>query len=99
MTGKQLTDPKEIAAAGRAIYAEKYKDHYEEAYPDQFVAINLRTERAYVAHHPEDALCQAKDDDPEGLFHLIKIGSTGAFKVSYTSLTPAGLSFGVVSDD
>ena len=97
MTENQLKNPQESAEAGQAIYAEKYKDQYEAAYPDQFVAINLRTERAYVAHHPEDALCQAKDDDPEGLFHLIKIGSAGAFKVSYTSLAPTGLSFGVVS--
>ncbi len=85
MTDKQPTDPKEIAAAGQAIYAEKYKDHYEEAYPGQFVVIDLRTQLAYVALQPEDALRQAKNAGPEGLFHLIKIGSAGAFKVSYTS--------------
>ena len=80
-----LTDPKAIAELGEKIYATKYKQEFEQKYGRKFVAIDVNTEKAYIADTPEKALDDAKNDSPRGLFHLIQVGYTGAFRVSYTS--------------
>ena len=82
---KSLTNPQEIADAGERIYKERYKADYEANYPGQFTAINLSTGKASVAPFPEQAIELAKKDSPEGLFHLIKIGAPGAFRISRAS--------------
>ncbi len=78
-------DPQEVAEKGEAIYAAKFQKSYEAEKTGQFVAIDVLTERAYVAPQPEEALDLARSSAPDGVFHLIKIGSEGAFRVSYTS--------------
>ncbi len=82
---KNFTRPQEIVEAGEKIYAEKYKQDYERNHPGKFAAVDVLTGAAYVAEFPEDALQQAREKAPTGLFHLIKIGSPGAFRVSYNS--------------
>jgi hypothetical protein len=78
-------DPKVIAEHGEDIYQTKYKVEYEVKHPGKFVAIDIETEKSYIADSPTEALELARKDSPKGLFHLIKVGSLGAFKVSYTS--------------
>jgi len=78
-------DPKVIAGHGEDIYQAKYKVEYEAKHPGKFVAIDIVTEKSYIADSPTEALELARKDSPKGLFHLIKVGSLGAFKVSYTS--------------
>jgi hypothetical protein len=77
--------PQEIAEAGRRIYDSVYRAELEKTHANQFVVIDVTTEKAYVAPHPEEALKKAEADSPNGKFHLIKIGAPGAFKVSYAS--------------
>jgi hypothetical protein len=81
---KPYTNPQEIAEAGRKIYADKYQADYERRYPGQFVAIDVESEEAFVAQQPEEAVKRAREALPQSLLHLIKIGSSGAFRVSYT---------------
>ena len=78
-------DPREVAEKGEAIYADKFRENYEPEKDGQFVAIDVLTEEAYVAPQPEEALDLARREAPDGIFHLIKIGSEGAFRVSYTT--------------
>lgn len=80
-----LSNPKALAERGEKIYQEKYKSAYESQYLGKFVAIDVTTERAYVADSPAAAAELARKDSPKGLFHLIKVGAAGAFKVSYTN--------------
>lgn len=79
---KDFTNPTEIVAAGERIYAEKYKANYEQINAGKFVAIDVVSGAAFVADFPEDALRDGRQNSPTGLFHLIKIGSPGAFRVS-----------------
>lgn len=79
------SNPKAIAETGEKIYNEKYRAQYEADHPGKFVAINLRTETAAIGDTPEKALEEAHKSDATGIFHLIRVGSTGAFRVSYTS--------------
>ena len=77
------SNPKEIAETGEKIYNEKYRAQYEAEHLGKFVAINIRSGHATLAETSEEALQMAKAADPSGLFHLIRVGSPGAFRVSY----------------
>ena len=83
-TSKQFT-PQEVAKRGEEIYARDHRERLEAESTDQFVAIDVSSGQAYVAPQPEAALEAAREAAPDGVFHLIKIGSEGAFRVSYTS--------------
>lgn len=82
---KSFTKPQEIVEAGERIYNERFKKDLEAQNSGQFAAIDVLGARVYVAQFPEEALEKARKEAPTGLFHLIKIGSTGAFRVSYAS--------------
>ena len=79
------TVPEKIAEAGEKIYDNRYRQDYEVRHPGFFVAIDTTTEKSYVAQFPEDALEEAKKAAPHGVFHLIRVGAPGAYKVSYSS--------------
>jgi hypothetical protein len=80
-----LSNPKAIADLGEKIYREQYEEQYEREHPGKFVAIDVVTQKAYIAETPEEVLDMAREDAPEGLFHLIQVGFSGAFRVSYTN--------------
>jgi len=79
------TNPKHIAEMGEKIYADRYKTEFEKLYRGQFVAIDVSTAKAYRGATPQAAFAAARQASPNGLFHLIRIGQPGAFRVSYSS--------------
>jgi hypothetical protein len=83
MASHPLSNPKAIAERGEEIYRNNYKELYEREQPGKFVAIDITTERDYLADTPEAALEAARAASPTGLFHLIQVGFSGAFRVSY----------------
>jgi hypothetical protein len=85
MVTMEISNPREAAARGEKIYAEKYKSAFEAEHYGKFVAIDIITEQAHIADSAEDAIELARKNNPKGIFHLVKVGSTGAFRVSYTS--------------
>ncbi len=78
-----LTDPGKIAAAAEKIYDERYRQKYEGKFLGQFVVIDVHGGSAYQGEFAEEALQKARESAPHGVFHLIRIGAPGAFKVSY----------------
>jgi len=78
-----MSNPRQIAERGEAIYAARYKEQYERDHAGQFVAIDVQTEQAYISATPEGALAAARAQAPLGIFHLIQVGHAGAFRVSY----------------
>jgi hypothetical protein len=78
-----LNNPKAIAEAGERIYASKYKAAYEAQHNGKFAVINVAKENAFVGTTPEEAFELARKDDPAGIFHLVRVGSAGAFQNSY----------------
>jgi hypothetical protein len=78
-----LDSPDKIAEAGEAIYDQKYRADLEQSNFGHFVAIDVTTGEKYVAQFPEVALQAAQKAAPNGIFHLIRIGAKGAFKVSF----------------
>ena len=81
----EFSSPKEAAERGEKIYSDKYKSAFETEHYGKYVAIDITTEEAHVGPTPEDAIAEARKKNPKGIFHLVKVGSTGAFRVSYSS--------------
>ena len=79
---KALDTPERIAEAGERIYAERHKARLEAESRGYFAAINVLTGEVYVAQFPEQALEKARKAAPNGVFHLIRVGAPGTFKVS-----------------
>jgi hypothetical protein len=78
MTGNS----KQTAEKGYAIYKQKYREEYEQLHPSEFVAIDLSTEKAYVAHTPEGAVKLLQKENPKAVFHLIKVGAQEVFRAA-----------------
>jgi hypothetical protein len=79
------SNPKAIAETGEKIYNERYRAQYEAEHVGEFVAINIASGHATLGKTAEESLRKAKESDPLGLLHLIRVGSAGAFRVSYVS--------------
>ena len=78
-------DPKMIAERGAEIYATKYQKSFEAKHLGMFVAIDVGTEEAFVASAPEEAIRKGQAKNPDGVFHLIKVGSPGVYRVAHSS--------------
>jgi hypothetical protein len=78
----QPPDPRVIAERGTKIYEQKYRANYERESRGRYAAIDIDSERAYLANYPEEALAVAKAASPHGTFYLVHIGSPAAFKIS-----------------
>jgi hypothetical protein len=78
-----LNNPKAIAEAGERIYKEKFQAAFEAAHLGDYAAINVGKETAFVGTTPEGAFELARKDDPQGIFHLVRVGYAGAFQLSY----------------
>ena len=76
-----LNNPKEIADAGQRIYDSRYREEYEKKYPGQFAAINVVDGSIVLGDTASETLIKAKKEHPLGLFHLIRVGHSGAFEV------------------
>lgn len=75
--------PSIIAEKGEKLYKEKFRAEYEPTSVGKFLAIDIDSERAFLADTPEAALQDAGKASPTGSFHLVKIGSPGVFRVGY----------------
>src|SRR4051794_27978659 len=78
-----LDSPEKIAEAGERIYEERYKSQLESDRHGHFIAVDVTSGKGYVADFPEQALQEARAAAPNGIFHLIRIGARGAFRVSF----------------
>lgn len=78
------SNPAKIGEKGNSIYQQKYQAEYEHLYPGKYVAIDVGSEEAFVADTPEEAIRLLQERNPNSFFHLIKIGSSGVFKVGYS---------------
>jgi hypothetical protein len=67
-------DPKSVAQSGEEIYRDKYQKEYERDHFGKFVAVNVRNGNASLGDTPEQALNSARQTDPTGLFHLMRVG-------------------------
>jgi len=81
-TGATPVFPGDISAKGYEIYDKKYRTDFEHQHYGKFVAIDLKSQQAFLADFPEKAMSEAKNACPDGIFYLLRVGSSGAFKIS-----------------
>lgn len=76
--------PQDISDRGDALYKNKFQDLYEKQHHGKFLAIDVTTQEGFLGDTPEQALEAAQTQNIDGYFHLVKIGSPGVFRVSYS---------------
>ena len=65
-----------VAERGEQIYKERFQAAHEKEYIGQYIAIDIMTKKAYVAPSSEDAVNAAHTESPDGLFHVMRIGTS-----------------------
>lgn len=80
-----ILNPEIIAARGEKVYQEQLKDVLEKDHKGEFVAIEVESAKYFLGKSPEEALEKAKKEFPEKIFHLIRIGYAGVYKVSWSA--------------
>ncbi|HYL84236.1 MAG TPA: hypothetical protein VE263_08385 [Candidatus Angelobacter sp.] len=76
--------PQDISDRGDALYKSKFQALYEKQHPGKFLAIDVVTQEGFLGDSPEQALEAAQAQNINGYFHLVKIGSPGVFRVSFS---------------
>lgn len=84
--------PEEVAFKGDGIYKNKLKSRLEPRDNGKFVAIEVISEDYFVGDSILEALEKAKKKYPNKLFHTIKIGYRGVFKMG--GYAKKGLAYG-----
>ena len=56
-------------------YAEKFQAGYEAEFNGYYAVIDITDNSIYVGEFPEIAMKEAIETSPDGVFHLIRIGS------------------------
>jgi hypothetical protein len=77
-------NPRQLAEKGEAIYKAKYQQEYERLYAGKYAAIDITTEKAFVADTPEAAVALLQKENPKAFFHLVRVGAPGVFKVGFS---------------
>jgi hypothetical protein len=78
-----ILSTREIAERGKAIYKAKWEEQLLKTSAGKFVAIDVRTGDASVADTSEDAIRAAEQKNPQGYFHLIRVGHKAAFAAGW----------------
>jgi hypothetical protein len=86
--GTRFSNPQAIATAGEEIY-KSFQQDLEQTHRGQFVAVNVKTKGYHLGESAEAALENARAAEPDGLFHLIRIGFPGAFQISHAFQNPS----------
>jgi hypothetical protein len=87
-----MLGPEEIASRGERLYKEHYQQRYELSHSGQYLAIDVTTLNGtvYLADTPEEALKTAEKSNPQGFFHLVRIGFPAVYRVGYRRGTSRG---------
>ena len=78
------SSPQRLAERAAEIY-NGLDEALKETYAGQFMVVDVKSGRHYIAEFSEDAFRLAREDAPYGIFHLIRIGAPSAFKVSFST--------------
>jgi hypothetical protein len=72
-------DPYDVSDRGRKVY-ERLRRRLEAEHQGKFVAIDVQTEKYFLADSPEDAFRAARKAHHEGPFHFVRIGHEGVYR-------------------
>ena len=78
---KPLLTPKQVAEKGEQLYQEKLKPILEPKENGRFVTIEVNSGEFFLGDSLLEALQRARQKYPDRLFHTIKVGAEGVFKM------------------
>lgn len=73
--------PQQITEIAEKIYNDELKEKLERESLGKYVVIDVQTKRYFIADTADQAVSLGRQELPEGIFHLIKIGSSSAFSL------------------
>ena len=79
----ELGSPDQIAREAERIYDE-LDDEITAGHEGEFMVVSVRTGKVYISPSSAEAFRLGREAEPNGLFHLVRIGATSAFKGSFT---------------
>ena len=71
------TNIQKIAEEGSKIY-EQIKGSYDPKEKGKFLAIDIDSRKAYLGHTSAEALALARENHPDKIFYVVKIGFDAA---------------------
>lgn len=74
----EIMTTSEIVQKAEHVYAEEYQAEYEAEYNGHYAVIDIIDKSIYVGEFPEIAMKEAMEKSPDGVFHLIRIGSAAS---------------------
>lgn len=75
----------EIARAGREFYERDIRAQVEPDFDGKFLVVDITTGDYAVADTDEEAFSEAEAKNPDGRFHLLKVGRSAAHRIGATS--------------
>ena len=82
---ERQTDVDRIVDRAQEIYDLNFREEYEANHGGRFVVIDIRGGNAYLGQYAEEALQKARKEAPYGVFHLIRVGHPGAFRIRHAT--------------
>jgi hypothetical protein len=76
-----VLSPEQVSQRGEDIYKNKLKSTLEPKENGRFVVIDVASEDYFLGDTILEALESARKKYPNGLFHTIKVGFQGVFKM------------------
>ena len=76
-----ILNPAQVSALGKTLYEEEFKERYAAGHAGEILAIEVKSKCAYLGKTPLEALKAAEASQPDGFFHLIRIGSPGVYSL------------------
>lgn len=80
MRGSMLTKD-EIARRGREIYARDIRAEVEREHDGEFLVVDFVTGDYTVGEDEDEVFGRAEAKDPEGLFHLVRVGRPAVHRI------------------
>ena len=71
----EILTTSEIVQKAEHAFAEKYQAEYEAEFNGHYAVIDITDDSIYAGKFPEAAMKEAIEKSPDGVFHLIRIGS------------------------
>lgn len=82
MTATTLSAAKIAQRAGK-IYQEKHQKQCEPQHNGKCAVIDIEDGSIYLGDFPEDAMRAGVEASPNGIFHLMRIGTPNSFRLGY----------------
>jgi hypothetical protein len=88
MTYMERSMAQEVARRGREIYDREIRAEVEPEQEGRFLVIDVKSGRYALADDELEAFDRAREDTPDGVLYLVRVGHRAAHRVGMKMLGP-----------